>query len=137
MSYSSITHEQANCSLIYIVMLICCVAQVLFISETAKCWLIKLRKTWTLSSGMCAGLVAEIFFVFASPAGAQKCPSGATGCSGPVSNWDTSKVTSTRMMHRKSKYLTYESCTFVYSYIVHHAKYSTCQLQLSTASSLS
>ena len=84
-----------------------CVTQVMFISKTTKSWPVQLRKTCTLSSGMCARLVAAIFFVLASPAGAQtwssRCPNGATGCSGPVSNWDTSKVTS--MNHSKSKYL--------------------------------
>ena len=102
-SYSSITHEHANCSFIYIAMLLCFVTQVLFISKTAKSWPVKLRKTWALSSRMCGRLVVAIFFVFASPAGAQRCPDGATGCSGPVSNWDTSDVTS--MSEGKSKYL--------------------------------
>ena len=90
------------CSFIYIAMLICCVEQILLISKTMESRPVKLRKTRALSSGICAWLVAALFIVSASLAGAQTCPSGATGCSGPVSNWDTSKVTS--MSNRKSKY---------------------------------
>ena len=96
--------QEGICSLIDIAMLICCVAQSLFISKTMESRPVKLRKTWALSSGICAWLVAALLIVSASLAGAQTCPSGATGCSGPVSNWDTSKVTS--MSGGKSKYLT-------------------------------
>ena len=96
--------QEGICSLIDIAMLICYVAQSLFISKTMESRPVKLRKTRALSSGICAWLVAAIFIVFASLAGAQTCPSGATGCSGPVSNWDTSKVTS--MSKGKSKFLT-------------------------------
>ena len=104
------------CSPIYIAKRKCCVARILCISKTAKLRPDKLRKTWALSSGICAWLVAAIFLVSASLAGAQtwssRCPSGATGCSGPVSDWDTSKVTS--MRSGKSKYFMFKS-TFVYS----------------------
>ena len=94
--------QEGICSLIDIAMLICYVAQSLFISKTMESRPVKLRKTRALSSGICAWLVAALFIVSASLAGAQTCPSGATGCSGPVSNWDTSNVTSMSM--RKSKY---------------------------------
>ena len=96
--------QEGICSLIDIAMLICYVAQSLFISKTMESRPVKLRKTRALSSGICAWLFAALFIVSASLAGAQTCPSGATGCSGPVSNWDTSKVTS--MKNRKSKYFT-------------------------------
>ena len=96
--------QEGICSLIDIAMLICCVAQSLFISKTMESRPVKLRKTRALSSGICAWLVAALFIVSASLAGAQTCPNGATGCSGPASNWDTSKVTS--MRNRTSKYLT-------------------------------
>ena len=85
-------------------LLICCVAKIQLISKMSMRRPVKLRKTRALSSGICAWLVAALFIVSASLAGAQTCPSGATGCSGPVSNWDTSKVTS--MKEGKSKYLT-------------------------------
>ena len=98
--------QEGICSLIDIAMLICYVAQSLFISKTMGSRPVKLRKAWALSSGICAWLVAALFIVSASLAGAQtwssRCPSGATGCSGPVSDWDTSKVT--YMSSRKSKY---------------------------------
>ena len=104
--------QEGICSLIDTAMLICCVAQSLFISKTMESRPVKLRKTWSFSSGMCAWLVAALLIVSASLAGAQTCPSGATGCSGPVSNWDTSKVTS--MQNSRSKYFMFKS-TFVYS----------------------